>query len=342
MTSSTNAPAVHRDHLRRLSAEGGPLREGGPNATTANREWFRKAPGGGLQPTSSRNELHQEILTRFVTERPDVVQGKRCIVLAGPPGAGKSTTLKTLVSETEHATWRVVDADHFKEVLLRQAQEDGSYHTHLVPAEVRELEERGERFFPLELASLVHKESSILAHAARRQAIERGDNLIIDTVLSSPESARRLGAELEAAGYQVSVVDVETTFETSEERIAERWERGYVDALESDDDRHLGGRWVPSEYPRTLFVAGENESRSAQSARLLTDSCGAVISSRVYTSAAERGQPAQLRSKSGRVEVGGPLLEGQALKAARAASFAGPSAPRLPGKEPGSGSAVER
>lgn len=48
----------------------------------------------------------------------------------------------------------VVDADKFKDKLLREAMNDGSHETFLKPDAVREPEAAGEPFFPLELAAL--------------------------------------------------------------------------------------------------------------------------------------------------------------------------------------------
>jgi hypothetical protein len=64
-----------------------------------------------------------------------------------------------------------------------------------------------------ELASLVHNESSILAEKAIRDALERGDNLIIDGTLSGEKNARAQFEALEAAGCDVMLADVETTQE---------------------------------------------------------------------------------------------------------------------------------
>lgn len=131
-------------------------------------------------------------------------------MLAGPPGAGKSKAKNGLLTtDAERATYLRVDADDFKKLLLGRAIEDGSYDSWLKPAEIKRLEAQGQQFFPMELASLVHEESSLIAMGLRVESIRQGTNLVIDGVLASEEKAVRLGDELEAAGYEVRVVDVE-------------------------------------------------------------------------------------------------------------------------------------
>ena len=120
-------------------------------------------------------------------------------MLAGPPGAGKSTVLADVLGE-RRGKYLVIDADEFKRSLLREAQTDGSYEQWLMPAAIREREAQGERFFPLELASLVHEESSHLAKSLRADAIAAGDNIVIDTVLSNEADALALGQVLTKAG----------------------------------------------------------------------------------------------------------------------------------------------
>lgn len=109
-----------------------------------------------------------------------------------------------------------------------------SYDPFLLPSAVKELEVAGERWFPLEVVSSVHEESSLLAFQARSAAIAQRENLVIDTVLSSPEKAAALGQMLTAAGYtDVRVVDVEATYAQSQARTWHRWERGYRQALQT-------------------------------------------------------------------------------------------------------------
>ncbi|MDO5645941.1 MAG: zeta toxin family protein [Dermabacter sp.] len=168
---------------------------------------------------------------------------------------------------------------------------------------------QGEQFFPLELASLVHEESSYLSAEFRQLAIEATDNIIVDTVLSDGRSALILGDQLAAAGYVVQVVDVEVPFELSEKRIRSRWEQEYQAALDGRSD--LGGRWVPSEYARDVFDGPGGRSKPEHNARMLAEHCPAVVDYRVYRTGMDQAHLAQatpeLTVHMKRSEVGAAL-----------------------------------
>lgn len=174
--------------------------------------------------------------------------------MAGPPGAGKSRMRQQLLDD--ESAWLRIDPDEFKEALLSQAIADGSYDSFIKPAAIAAAEQAGDPFYPLELSSLVHVESSYLAMRAREEAMREGLNVIIDSVQAWPEAAERLGRELTAAGYTIDVVDVEVPFEVSEARIRGRWRHDYVQALENGDAHHLGGRWVLARQ-RPVWPAAE-------------------------------------------------------------------------------------
>ena len=190
---------AHRAIVRALARPGQALAPDGPNATVHNPEWFSYVAGRAI-PRSGRAELHDRLIREVVESRPGVRFENHAIVLAGPPGAGKSTVLRDEILGDRANGWLTIDADDFKQALLRAAIDDGSYDAFLKPALVKEHEAAGERFFPLELASLVHEESSELAKRLRAESIRAGANIVIDTVLSSEVSALGLGKELEAAG----------------------------------------------------------------------------------------------------------------------------------------------
>jgi predicted ABC-type ATPase len=269
------AVVAHRESVRSLVAPGGVLDPLGPYATMNNPAWFRPVTGF----TPERRALHQRLLDNYRAQYPNVRQDRRAIVLAGPPGAGKSTVLdRILASRAEQ--WLRIDADEFKRGLLTEAIRDGSYESVIKPPEVIKRERAGKKFYPLELASLVHEESSVLASRLREEAIGYSVNIIVDTVLSNPQKAQALGQKLAAAGYEVTVIDVEASSEVSAQRIAHRWRQSYEMALGGSDD--LGGRWVPSEYARGVFDGPDGRSRSEESARLLAQTCPTVMRYQIY------------------------------------------------------------
>lgn len=285
----SDAVTRHMETVRELSKPGQALAPNAPTATMNNRAWWIDD-----EATPSRLRLHRRLLEEARDAAPDVEQQRRAIVLAGPPGAGKSTVLADVLGE-HRGKYLVIDADEFKRSLLRKAQADGSYDQWLVPDAIREREAQGEKFYPLELASLVHEESSHLAKSLRADAIAAGDNIVIDTVLSSESDALALGQRLHEAGYEVRVVDVEVPYELSEERIRARWEHAYTTALDGGDS--LGGRWVPSEYARDVFDGPGGKSKPEAAARALAESNPAVSRYRVYRTTTEEARKAETEGR---------------------------------------------
>lgn len=265
----------HVEKVRALSKPGQPLGPDAPTSTMYNPAWWMNG-----EPTPTRDRLHRRLLEEVRLAAPDVQQENRALVLAGPPGAGKGAVKKTVLGD-KMPTFLNIDADEFKRLLLHEAKADGSYDTWILPDVVRQLESEGEQFFPLELASLVHEESSYLAKALRDDAIQAGDNIIVDTVLADEAKALALGGLLAEAGYDVEVVDVEVPFGLSEQRIQSRWRHSYEAALDSGGTE-LGGRWVPSEYARDVFTGTGGQSKPEAAARSLAEKCEAVTRYRVY------------------------------------------------------------
>ncbi|MGB3055470.1 MAG: zeta toxin family protein [Acidimicrobiales bacterium] len=288
----------HLETVRGLSKVGRPLAPNAATATIDNPTWWIDG-----EPTPSRDRLHRRLLSQAREARPGVKQQRRAIVLAGPPGAGKGWIRGKLLG-ADGDDFLVIDADDFKGALLREALSDGSYDSWLMPDEVRELGRNGHQFYPLELAALVHEESSYLAKALRSDAIEAGDNIVIDAVLADSDKAVALGEQLAGAGYEVWVIDVEVSRDVSEERIRQRWRSAYLDACAGRDP--LGGRWVPSEYASEVFDGPAGLSRPAHAARRLADECTAVRLYRMYNT--EHAADAPVLTLV-RVNAGGPLVE---------------------------------
>lgn len=266
--------AAHRDAIRAMVRTGGPLDPAGSHASVNNPDWFING-----YPVAARRDLHTRLIAEYRNEQGDTSPDRSAIVLAGPPGVGKSAVREKLLTE-DSRTWLVIDPDAFKCALLKQALADGSYESFLKPAAVRDREDEGEMFFPLELASLVHEESSILAKRLRREAISNGESIVIDTVLAKVTSALAVGRQLSDADYTVMVVDVETTYEISQARVANRWRSAYEEALDGNDE--LGGRWVPSDFAREVFSGPGGRSLSEHAAQQLAHEVTAVARFRRY------------------------------------------------------------
>lgn len=319
----------HRRLVIELSKPGQALSADTAHETVRNPDWFIELGPNQWEPKAARRQLHNRLISQQQEAAPNARSEREAIVLAGPPGAGKSTVLKSLLGD-KRDQYLVIDADEFKQALLRQAQQDGTYESKIKPPEIRDREMAGEKFFPLELASLVHEESSMLAARLRAESIREGTNIVVDTVLSSDQSAQELGRQLNAAGYSVQVIDVEVPFEISEGRISKRWQQSYEAALDGRDE--LGGRWVPSEYARGVFDGPNGRSKPEAVAQNLATGCPAVQRYRVYRTTKEGTESAPAvgawEKDLSRQKRGGPLLDTAQVETARRAALSRAPSPR--------------
>ncbi len=106
--------------------------------------------------------------------------------MAGPPSAGKPSTHERLFNNH----WRELDFDVFKGYLLEAALTDGS---------LQEMPGEQSYFYPDELSALVHRESTELFAVAAREAIGRGESLVIDGTMAWKPWSEELVARLMAA-----------------------------------------------------------------------------------------------------------------------------------------------
>lgn len=303
----------HIDHVRELTRRGGALDPRGATASIHNPAWF--LPDG--TPTSARRRLHATIRAESLAQTDgEAAPSQRAMILAGPPGAGKSTLPEKELRD-EIAGHVLIDADDIKTRLLQEARKDTSLEEFLTPQDVRDLEAHGEKFFPLELSALVHMEAVQIARRLRGDAIRAGLPMVIDGVLSQVTEALALGGQFEAAEYSIDVVVADVPFEVSEDRIRERWREAYAETLAGKGDL-LGGRWVPSDYARAMFDGPEGRSRSVATAEQLANQVTAVDRYRVFRTPAV-GAATVLAVDRARVRGRGPLVDREAAEAHRTA-----------------------
>jgi predicted kinase len=318
----------HAARLQELSRPGGPLAADTRYASVRNTAWFT-ANG---RPRSERRQLHARLLEQWRDAAPDVARDRQALLLAGPPGAGKSTAQNELAHTlgVPLERWRVINSDDFKDLLLETALADGSI-AQLTPPELRELEAQGERFWPRELAAIVHDEAAQLVSRATAETIANGENLIVDGTLSNPEKARQLTDRLHQAGYTVRIASVDGPQHVIDQRISHRWRTDYLAAEEgiaTGSAAKLGGRWVPSEVANRLYDRPE-ESRCATVARELSTSHPAIFDHYAYRVERADGAPAQI-THTGRSHAGGAPLSGDELATARLTQAARPGRTRGP------------
>lgn len=289
----------HFWQLRALSRPGQPLSAFSPAATMNRPENFglyKKKP----VPTNERRELHAQLLRRFSA---DVVEGRQALVMAGPPGAGKST-LRDLYLGEGRADYLVIDPDEFKRALIRDAMgPDDDLPYSLIPRELKEHVESGAPFAPMDFAGLVHRESSYVAQRLQSEAIKQGKNVVLDQMLASRPQAEDLGRQLEKRGYTVRVFSAEASRPAVEQGILERYRR---DRLRPDS---MGGRAIPSDTLEHAYGDGDQKfSRSYAAAMALAESSGNVVELRQMHR--ELGEPMKLHGWYGREAIGAELEEG--------------------------------
>lgn len=308
-SSGTDRSDQHRAVLQRLTGAGGAINAENTHASQRNSEWFDQETG---QPVFERGRVHRQLIRDFRAESPNVRRDRQAILLAGPPGAGKTTAQDQLFSSTgtTAADWRVLNADDFKDRLFKQALADGSYDSQLTPPEVAESEAIGEKVWPRERAALVHEESSMLMKQARDQSIRQGENVIIDGTLSNADAGTKLVKRLEEQGYTVRIALVDGPRDVTAARVAYRWNRGYEGAVDgvpdpSDPDLlTLGGRWVPAEVTDALYREGDDESVCATAAQTIAKSSASVTQLDVYRISDPAGSPELVEQRTGKRDDG--------------------------------------
>lgn len=280
----------HWSLLRELSRPEGPLRI---DAATATINWPDIYIAG--VPRAGRRLLHAELLADVTV--PEPAARPKVLMTAGPPGAGKSRIVQQELRRLnlDDNECLVVDPDAMKDRLLRHLVSDGTYENRLLPKEVRAAEAEGHRFFPREMAALVHEESSQLAKDLLRTGMEVGCNIVLDGVMANLASAdatlRRLATAV--PNFAVTVMCIETSQEASRQRVKRRWLRGYEAAMASLDEdqgshQWLGGRFVPSEVNETIFK-GPGPSVPVRVAHDLVSSHEVIESYRFFVSSEDEG-----------------------------------------------------
>lgn len=259
--------ARHYEALQSVNADPA-MDPNGPNATKSNPANFRTL-GNSSKATPERRKLHDQWIQEVIDANPNAKEQSRAYVMAGPPGAGKSFLKDSQLGGLEEFV--VCDPDHFKAKILEHELSVDPTLSHLKPQAMKDLEAQGEKFAPFELAALVHEESSHINLRLQDQLMERGKNLIVDTVLKDEQSADKISARLDAKGYHYRVVSVQTDYETSAQSVMTRWAEDYKKHLagENSKEGRLGGRPVPPGVVAAVFEGRDGKTTTEGAAQHL-------------------------------------------------------------------------
>ncbi|MDR3106883.1 MAG: zeta toxin family protein, partial [Bifidobacteriaceae bacterium] len=214
----------HARTLQALHLPGGDLRFDSPWATRRRPEWHKPS-----KPRRERAAVLHRLIGEWAAGRPEALAERRALVLAGPPGAGKTSRRGEALAALgeDPAGYAVIDSDVFKELLIREALRDGTW-PQLVPDSVWQREADGERFYPMELSALFHSEAAILVmYAQMKWVLPAGVNVVLEGVHPNPAAATRMVALLDSYDYQVATATVETAERECLVRSVARWAAGY-------------------------------------------------------------------------------------------------------------------
>lgn len=223
----------NQEEIRRWRESG----EGGQTSDLYDR--ISPKPGTkGMVWKPERARQHQRILRDMQQRYKDYPREGKAIVMAGPPGAGKSTALKNFGKETfglDVAT---------KEEMKAGANPAHNYVT-INPDDFKDFIEVDEARYPglapNELAAIKHEESSFLAKAATEYFMSRGYNVVIDITLGSVGSAARKYYTPWEDDYDFQVLLVDGDMANSRNNAGLRYK-----ALDKETGkRTYGGRFLP-------------------------------------------------------------------------------------------------
>lgn len=225
-----------------------------PTATINNPAWFKHTQGA-LIVTESRKDLHFCIYETLLAGYQPAQQTPTAILLAGPPGSGKSTSLNTIFASQDNqitngldrSDFVVIDADEIKSLLIDQARKDGTLESFIKSQAIHQREAGGEIFSDLDFSSLVHAESSLIADNLTKRAIQNNYNVIIDQVGAKEVSVRDSVNLLKDNGFSISVVKISASREFSLASTYSRYARSWLEGKTA--------RRVPTEVVEGIYTA---------------------------------------------------------------------------------------
>jgi predicted ABC-type ATPase len=191
--------------------------------------------------TAEREAQQNAILQRLYEEASGVPNNRQALMSGGLGGAGKSYVLANHpdIAQDQYLT---INADELKDELIKAGMAPD------VPG-----------LTPLEMAGLIHEESSDMSLRLAELAHRDGKNLIWDITMGSQGSVASRLAKLRENNYTVKGIFVSIPAEKSVESAMQRWRDG-LDRFNAGEG--LGGRYVPPDIIRSAADVQNARARS--------------------------------------------------------------------------------
>jgi len=182
--------------------------------------------------SEDRDELIDEILLQYIrhSNAKSRTSNKISFFIGGGSASGKSGFRKNLLKQDPDML--VIDSDDLKGFIPEYSE--------LVTSQ------------PSLAASIVHKESSLMATKLLYQAIEQQISMIFDGTLKTPEKYKRFIGVLRESGFKVSLVIVDVpvkiALERNRVRFVEQKKEGKQARLVPDDIVELSHARIPDAF----------------------------------------------------------------------------------------------
>jgi hypothetical protein len=197
-------------------------------------EYLYKREDGSYTP--QRAAMHDQIVDELMAKNADVPADGQAVVLAGPPGAGKTSILKKSENGVADAVGVELNADgSFKSHAGENSDDIKSIMADKGMVPVVDGASAGE------MVNLVHEESSHISKMYHNRLLAEKKNVVIDGTLGGTNEQKQIDkiSSTKRAGYEMRAIMVDTDPEMAIESASNRWVGG-----EKRGDKH-GGRYVP-------------------------------------------------------------------------------------------------
>lgn len=190
---------------------------------------------------STRAKQHQAIVNALMRKHQNVPANRKAIMAGGVIGAGKTSALRDPVAGVKLADYISINADEIKEEMAARGMAPKiSGHPDLSP---------------MDMASLMQRESLHIAEMWLARAVGRGKNVIFDASMSAAWPTQSRIGTFKQANYHLTGVFVDVPVDVAARRSTQRYGQAHLDWMAG---KGQGGRPIPSH-----LILGQRQGSSS-------------------------------------------------------------------------------